>query len=49
MHTEKTKPNIKAEARKRLFGQLLKERGFVTESQIQEALAIQKQKGGAAG
>ncbi|MCF6150500.1 MAG: Flp pilus assembly complex ATPase component TadA [Candidatus Kuenenia sp.] len=45
----KSKPDIKSDARRRLFGQLLKERGYVTEDQIQEALAIQKQKGGLLG
>ncbi|MBE7447093.1 MAG: Flp pilus assembly complex ATPase component TadA [Planctomycetia bacterium] len=46
---EKTKIDLKTEAKKRLFGQLLKEKGFVTEEQIREALAIQKQKGGLLG
>lgn len=46
---EKTKLDLKTEAKKRLFGQLLKDKGFVTEEQIQEALAIQKQKGGFLG
>ncbi len=46
---DKTKTNIKTEAKRRLFGQILKDKGFVTENQIQEALAIQKQKGGLLG
>src|SRR5574337_650600 len=46
---ERTKIDIKTEAKKRLFGQLLKDKEFVTEGQIQEALAIQKQKGGLLG
>ncbi|TVL99286.1 MAG: pilus assembly protein PilB [Candidatus Brocadia sp. WS118] len=46
---EKTKIDVKTEAKKRLFGQLLKDKGFVTEEQIKEALAIQKQKGGLLG
>ncbi|MBM2833795.1 MAG: xpsE 3 [Candidatus Brocadiaceae bacterium] len=46
---EKTKTNIKTEAKRRIFGQLLKDKGFVTDNQIQEALAIQKQKGGLIG
>lgn len=46
---EKTKIDLKTEAKKRLFGQLLKDKGFVTEEQIQEALAVQKQKGGLLG
>ena len=46
---EKTKTNIKTEAKRRIFGQLLKDKGFVTENQIQEALAIQKQKGSLIG
>jgi type IV pilus assembly protein PilB len=47
--TGKTKTNIKTEARRKLFGQILREKGFVTEEQIQEAMAIQKQKGGLLG
>lgn len=43
---EKTKIDVKTEAKKRLFGQLLKDKGFVTEEQFREALAIQKQNGG---
>lgn len=46
---EKTKIDIKTEAKRRLFGQLLKDKGFVTEEQILEALTIQKQKGGLLG
>ena len=46
---EKPKVNLKTEAKRRIFGQLLKEKGFVTEDQVQEALAIQKQKGGLIG
>jgi type IV pilus assembly protein PilB len=37
------------ERRKKLLGRILKEMGLVTESQIQEALAIQKDRGGAIG
>lgn len=47
--TEKPKVSFKTEAKRRIFGQLLKEKGFVTEDQVQEALAIQKQKGGLIG
>src|SRR3989338_6976729 len=46
---EKTKTDIKTESKRRIFGQLLKDKGFVTDNQIQEALAIQKQKGGPIG
>ncbi len=46
---EKPKIDLKTEAKKRLFGQLLKDKGFVTEEQIREALAVQKQKGGLLG
>ena len=46
---EKTKTDIKTEAKRRIFGQLLKDKGFVTDNQIQEALSIQKQKGGLIG
>ncbi|HHT9116058.1 MAG: Flp pilus assembly complex ATPase component TadA [Planctomycetes bacterium] len=46
---EKTKADIKTESKRRIFGQLLKDKGFVTDNQIQEALAIQKQKGGPIG
>ncbi len=46
---DKTKINIRTEAKRRLFGQILKDKGFVTENQIREALAIQKQKGGLIG
>ena len=35
--------------RRRLIGQVLKERGLVNEGQIQEALAIQREKGGPIG
>lgn len=37
------------ERRKKLLGRILKEMGLVTEGQIQEALAIQKETGGAIG
>ena len=37
------------ERRKKLLGRILKEMGLVTESQIQEALAVQKESGGAIG
>lgn len=44
MHVkEKTKRDVKTEAKKRLFGQVLKDKGFVTDEQIQEAMAVQKQ------
>src|SRR3989304_6073928 len=46
---EKTKTSVKTEAKRRLFAQILKDKGFATENQIQEALAIQKQKGGLLG
>ena len=46
---EKTKIDTKTEAKRRLFGQILKEKGFVTEDQIQEALVIQRQKGSLLG
>lgn len=46
---EKPGVNLKTDAKRRLFGQLLKEKGFVTEDQVLEALAIQKQKGGLIG
>ena len=46
---DKTKINIRTEAKRRLFGQILKDKGFVTENHIREALAIQKQKGGLIG
>ncbi len=45
----KTKIDGKIEAQRRLFGQVLKDKGFVTEEQIQEALAVQRQKGGLLG
>ena len=35
--------------RKKLLGRILKEMGLVTESQVQEALAMQKERGGAIG
>ena len=38
-----------ATGKRKLLGQILKEMKLVTESQIQEALAIQKQRGGAIG
>ncbi len=44
---EKTNKNVRTEAKKKLFGQLLKDKGFVTEEQIQEAFSVQKQEGGA--
>ncbi len=37
------------ERRKKLLGRILKDMGLVNESQIQEALAIQKERGGAIG
>jgi len=37
------------EQRRKLLGRILKDMGLVTESQIQEALAIQKERGGAIG
>jgi len=46
---EKTKTSVQTEAKRRIFGQILKDKGFATENQIQEALAIQKQKGGLIG
>lgn len=46
---EKTKVNPRTDAKRRLFGEILKDKGFATENQIQEALAIQKQKGGLIG
>ena len=46
---EKTNTSVKTEAKRRLFGQILKDKGFVTENQLREALAIQKQKGGLIG
>ena len=46
---EKTKVNPRTDAKRRLFGEILKDKGFTTENQIQEALAIQKQKGGLIG
>jgi len=46
---EKTKTSVKTEAKRRLFGQILKDKGFVTENQLLEALAIQKLKGGLIG
>ena len=38
---EKAKIDVAKEAMKRLFGQILKGKGLLTEDQIQEALAIQ--------
>ncbi|MEK7699756.1 MAG: ATPase, T2SS/T4P/T4SS family, partial [Planctomycetota bacterium] len=46
---EKTKTDLKAEAKRRLFGQVLQDRGLVTEEQVKEALVVQKQKGGLMG
>ncbi|MCF6158447.1 MAG: pilus assembly protein PilB [wastewater metagenome] len=46
---EKIKKDIKAEAKRKLFGQILKEKGHITEDQIHEALVIQRQKGGIFG
>ncbi len=43
------KRDVKTEAKRRLFGQILKDKGLVTEDQIQEALEVQKQKGGLLG
>ncbi|MBU6392893.1 MAG: Flp pilus assembly complex ATPase component TadA, partial [Planctomycetes bacterium] len=40
----KDKIDLKTGAKKKLFGQLLKDKGFVTEAQIQEALALQYRK-----
>ena len=37
------------DVKRKLLGQILKEMKLVTESQIQEALAIQKQRGGVIG
>ena len=45
----KEKTNVKTDAKRRLFGQILKDKGLVTENQILEALAVQKQKGGLIG
>ena len=47
--TEKPKTSVKTEGKRRLFGQLLIAKGFVTEDQIQEALSISKQSGGLLG
>ncbi len=41
------KPTV--ETRKKLLGRILKDMGLATESQIQEALAIQRERGGAIG
>jgi len=41
---DKIKIDLKTGAKKKLFGQLLKDKGFVTEAQIQEALALQYRK-----
>ncbi|MEK6622336.1 MAG: ATPase, T2SS/T4P/T4SS family [Planctomycetota bacterium] len=46
---EKIKTDLKSEAKRRLFGQVLRDRGLVTDEQIQETLVIQKQKGGLMG
>ncbi len=46
---EKPKVDVKTEAKRRLFGQILKDRGLANDEQIKEALAIQKQKGGMLG
>ncbi|KAA0250788.1 MAG: pilus assembly protein PilB [Candidatus Jettenia sp.] len=46
---EKTKVSLKTEAKRKLFGQILKDKGLITEDQIQEALMIQRQKGGLLG
>ncbi|MDN3512158.1 MAG: ATPase, T2SS/T4P/T4SS family [Candidatus Jettenia sp. CY-1] len=46
---EKTKVSSKVEAKRKLFGQILKDKGLITEDQIQEALMIQRQKGGLLG
>ncbi|TLD43651.1 MAG: Type IV fimbrial assembly, ATPase PilB [Candidatus Jettenia ecosi] len=46
---EKTKVSLKTEAKRKLFGQILKDKGLITEDQIQEALAIQRRKGGLLG
>lgn len=46
---EKTKTSVKTEAKRRLFGQILKDKCFITENQLLEALAVQKQKGGLIG
>ncbi|MFO0795070.1 MAG: ATPase, T2SS/T4P/T4SS family [Candidatus Brocadiaceae bacterium] len=45
----KEKTKVKTDAKRRLFGQILKDKGLVTENQILEALAVQKQKGGLIG
>ncbi|MDR4509247.1 MAG: Flp pilus assembly complex ATPase component TadA [Candidatus Brocadiaceae bacterium] len=45
-NAKKTKIDVKTEARRRLFVQVLKDKGFISEERIQEALAIQKQKDG---
>ena len=37
------------ERRVKLLGRIFKDMGLITESQVQEALAIQKEKGGAIG
>ncbi|MCF6154301.1 MAG: pilus assembly protein PilB [Candidatus Brocadia sp.] len=46
---ENKKIDLKTGAKIRLLGQLLKDKGFVTEDQIQEALLVQKQRGGLLG
>ncbi|HHT9109530.1 MAG TPA: GspE/PulE family protein [Candidatus Brocadiaceae bacterium] len=45
----KEKINVKTDPKRRLFGQILKDKGLITENQILEALAVQKQKGGLIG
>lgn len=49
MEIKKEKTSFKKEAKRKLFGQILKDKGLITEVQIQEALAVQKQKGGILG
>ncbi|MGQ3684065.1 MAG: GspE/PulE family protein [Candidatus Loosdrechtia sp.] len=49
MEIKKEKTSFRKEAKRKLFGQILKDKGLITETQIQEALAIQKQKGGILG
>lgn len=46
---EKTKVSLKIEARRKLFGQILMDKGLITEDQNREALVIQRQKGGLLG
>lgn len=47
--TTSIEPDYDAEARRKLFGQILKECNLVTDEQIQEAIKIQRQKGGLLG